>query len=226
MRREYPSTADECWEVSNQGTYYAKYIVQARLEKRICHIPYDDSLPVNTAWDLGYNDSTTIWFFQVYGKEIRLIDYEEGSGESLQHWLGVVKSKPYVYDKHLAPHDIMVHEYTSGISRQASARKLGMTLLPVTRTDVNSGIDAARNILNRCWFDLVKCEKGIKALENYRKEWDDRLGCWRSTALHNWASHGSDAFRTFATSVNGQDTDMGLKSRFRDAITQFDVFGR
>jgi hypothetical protein len=96
MRREYPSTPQECWEVSNQGTYYAKFIVSARLEKRICKIPYDDSLPVHTAWDLGYNDSTTIWYFQVFGKEIRLIDYDSGSGESLQHWLGVVKSKPYV----------------------------------------------------------------------------------------------------------------------------------
>src|SRR5207253_8753222 len=159
MKREFPSTADECWEVSNQGTYYAKYLTQARVESRICSLPYDDSIPVHTAWDLGYNDSTTIWYFQVYGKEVRLIDYEEGSGESLQHWLGVVKSKPYIYDKHLAPHDIMVHEYTSGVSRQASARKMGMTLLPVTRTDVNSGIDAARNLLPRCWFDAIKTDK-------------------------------------------------------------------
>ena len=202
IKREYPSTPDECWEVSNQGTYYAKFIVSARIESRICHIPYDDSLLVYTAWDLGYNDSTTIWYFQVYGKEIRLIDYDEGSGESLQYWLGIVKSKPYVYDKHLAPHDIMVHEYTSGMTRQSAARKMGMVLLPVTKTDVNSGIDAARNILNRCWFDTVKCEKGIKALENYRKEWDDRHGCWKSTALHNWASHGADAFRTLATGLH------------------------
>ena len=202
MRREYPSTPNECWEVSNEGTYYGKYIVQARVEKRICHVPYDDSLPVHTAWDLGYNDSTTIWFFQVYGKEVRVIDYEEGSGESLQHWLGIVKSKPYIYDKHLAPHDIMVHEYSSGMTRQASARKFGMALLPVTKTDVNSGIDAVRNILNRCWFDEKRCEKGLKALENYRKEWDDKHGCWKSTALHNWASHGADAFRTLATGLH------------------------
>ena len=202
MKREFPSTADECWEVSNQGTYYAKYLTQARVESRICSLPYDDSIPVHTAWDLGYNDSTTIWYFQVYGKEVRLIDYEEGSGESLQHWLGVVKSKPYIYDKHLAPHDIMVHEYTSGVSRQASARKMGMTLLPVTRTDVNSGIDAARNLLPRCWFDAIKTDKGIKALENYKKEWDERHGCWRSSPLHNWASHGADAFRTLATGLH------------------------
>lgn len=202
MKREFPSTPDECWEVSNQGTYYSKYITQARLEKRICHIPYDDALPVHTAWDLGYNDSTSIVYFQVYGKEIRLIDYDEGSGESLQYWLGVVKSKPYVYGKHLAPHDIMVHEYTSGMTRQASAFKMGMTLLPVSKVDIIPGIDAARNILNRCWFDQKNAEKLIKALENYRKEWDDRHGCWRSQPLHNQYSHGADAFRTLATGLH------------------------
>lgn len=202
MKREYPSTPYECWEVSNEGTYYGKQIVQARVEARICNLPYDDSLLVHTAWDLGYNDSTTIWFFQVFGKEIRLIDYEEGSGESLQHWLSIVKNKPYTYDKHLAPHDIMVHEYSSGMTRQASARKMGMTLLPVSKVEIIPGIDAARNILNRCWFDEKNCEKGIKALENYRKEWDDKHGCWRSSPCHNWSSHGADAFRTLATGLH------------------------
>jgi len=202
MKREFPSTADECWEVSNQGTYYGKAIVQARLEKRICHVPYDDGLLVHTAFDLGYNDATTIWYFQVFGKEIRLIDYDEGSGESLQYWLGVVKSKPYLYEKHLAPHDIMVHEYSSGMTRQSIAYNLGMTLLPVSKVEIIPGIDACRNILPRCWFDEKKCEKGIKSLENYKKDWDDRHGCWRSSPLHNWASHGADGFRTLATGLH------------------------
>lgn len=202
MHREFPSTPEESWEVSNEGLYYGKYISMARAEKRIGKIPYDESLPVYTAWDLGYNDATSIWFFQVYGKEIRLIEYIEGSGESLAHWLGVIKSKPYVYEKHLAPHDIMVHEYTSGMTRQASARKLGMNLLPVQKVDIIPGIDATRNILNRCWFDEKKCAQGIKALENYKKDWDDRHACWRSQPLHNWASHGADAFRTLATGLH------------------------
>ncbi len=202
MKREYPSTASECWETSNEGTYYAKYLTQARLESRICSIPYDDSLPVHTAWDLGYNDSTTIWYFQVFGKEIRLIDYDEGSGESLEFWLNLVKNKPYTYDRHLAPHDIMVHEYSSGMTRQSAARKLGISLICVQKLDPIRGIDTARNLLPRCWFDLKKCEKGIKALENYKKEWDERHACWRSSPLHNWASHGADAFRTLATGLH------------------------
>lgn len=202
MHREFPSTPEESWEVSNEGFYYGKQISMARAEKRIGRIPYDEALPVYTAWDLGYNDSTAIWFFQVIAKEIRLIDYCEGSGESLAYWLGVVKSKPYVYEKHLAPHDIMVHEYSSGMTRQASARKLGMNLIPVSKVDIIPGIDAARNILNRCWFDEKKCAQGIKGLENYKKEWDDRHGCWRANPLHNWASHCADAFRTLATGLH------------------------
>lgn len=202
MKREFPSTPEESWQTSNEGFYYSKHMSLALIEKRIGHIPYDDQIPVYTAWDLGYNDSNAIWYFQIYNKEIRLIDYDEGSGESLAHWLGVVKSKPYVYEKHLAPHDIMVHEYTSGMTRQASARKMGFNLIPVQKVDIIPGIDQGRGILNRCWFDAKKCAKGITALENYKKEWDDRNGCWRAKPLHNAYSHGADAFRTLATGLN------------------------
>lgn len=203
MRREFPSTPEESWEVSNEGFYYGKKMSIARAEKRIGFVPYDETIPVNTAWDLGWNDATSIWFFQIVAKEIRLIEYIEGSQESLTHWLGVVKSKPYTYDKHLAPHDIMVHEYASGMTRQSTARKLGINLIPVKpRVDLIPGIDAVRNVLNRCWFDEKKCLQGIKCLENYKKEWDDRNACWKSQPLHNWASHGADAFRTLATGLH------------------------
>lgn len=202
MLREYPSTPDEAWEQSNQGLYYGRQIITARLEKRISFVPYDESVPVHTAWDLGYNDSNAIWFFQIVGKEIHLIDYVEGSGESLAHWLGFVLNKPYIYGKHLAPHDILAHEYTSGMSRQSSARKMGINLIAVPKVQVIPGIDQVRLILNRCWFDEKKCSLGIRALEAYKKEWDDRIGCWRSSPLHNWSSHGADSFRYLATGLH------------------------
>jgi hypothetical protein len=228
MKREFPSTPEEAWQQSTEGAYYSKHLSKARNEERICHVPYDEALPVYTAWDLGYNDSTSIWFFQVYGKEIRLIDYVEGSGESLSHWLGVVKSKPYVYEKHLAPHDVMVHEYSSGMTRRASAAKMGMALVPVQKTELIPGIDAVRNMLNRCWFDERKCSIGIKALENYKKNWNSRAACWASDPLHNWASHGSDAFRTIATGlhyIKGQqsqiDPDRQALEPFKDSSGQY-----
>lgn len=202
MKREYPSIPDECWEVSNEGTYYGKYISNARIDNRISFVPYDENLLVHTAWDLGYNDSTAVIFFQVYGKEIRLIDYIEGSGESLAHWLNAVKQKPYSYGKHIAPHDIMVHEYSSGMTRQSIARQLGVSLIPAPKVEIISGIDQVRNILNRCWIDQKNCEKLVKALENYKKEWNDRTGTWMSSPLHNWASHGADSMRTLATGLH------------------------
>jgi hypothetical protein len=202
MRREYPSTPEESWEVTNEGLYYSRQMTQARVEGRIGHVPYDEGLPVHTAWDLGYNDSTAIWFFQVFKKEIRLIDYEEGSGESLAFWLNLINKRPYSYGKHISPHDIMVHEYSTGISRQTTARNLGYNLIPAKKTDIIPGIDACRLIFSRCWFDAKKCAKGIKALDNYKKDWDDRNGCWRSKPLHNWASHCADAFRTLATGLS------------------------
>lgn len=202
MRREYPSTPEESWEVSNEGLYYCKQMTHARSDKRIGHVPYDENLPVHTAWDLGYNDATSIWFIQIYKQEIRLIDYIEGSGESLAHWLNELKKRDYSYGKHIAPHDVMVHEYSSGMTRQATARKLGLNFIPATKTEIIPGIDAARAMFNRCWFDEKKCASGLKALDNYKKEWDDKHGCWRSQPLHDWSSHGADAFRTLATGLH------------------------
>lgn len=223
MRREYPSTPEESWEVSNEGLYYGKLISIARAEKRIGYVPYDESIPVYTAWDLGFNDNTSVWYIQVSGKEIRLIDYMEGSGESLAHWIGVMKKRDYVYEKHIAPHDIMQHEYSSGMTRQSEARKLGVNFIPAQKLKILEGIDQVRNILNRCWFDQSKCALGLKCLEGYKKEWDDRHACWRSQPLHNWASHGADAFRTLATGLHyitnagykdSHNPDQYRKSRF------------
>lgn len=210
MRREYPSTPEESWEVSNEGLYYGKYMTLIRSDQRIGFLPYEEQLPVHTAWDLGYNDCNAIWFFQIHKKEIRLIDYEEGSGESLSYWLGILKSKDYIYGQHIAPHDIMVHEYSSGMTRQAAARKMGFNFLPAQKVDIIPGIDAVRSILNRCWFDEKKCAKGIKAIDAYKKDWDDRNGCWRSQPLHNWSSHGADALRTLATGLHYIETDSAI----------------
>ena len=202
MRREYPSTPEESWEVSNEGLYYCKQMTAARIEKRIGFVPHEENILTHTAWDLGFNDANSIVFFQVHKKEIRIIDYEEGSGESLAHWIQLVKSKPYTYGKHIAPHDIMVREYTSGMSRQATARNLGMHFIPAQKTEIVPGIDAVRSIFNRFWIDEKKCAKLLKALDNYKKDWDERNACWRSQPLHNWASHGADSIRTLATGLS------------------------
>lgn len=201
MKREFPSTPEEAFESSNEGLYYGRQISEARFQRRIRKTYYDANTPVHTAWDLGYNDSTAIWFFQQAGQEIHLLEYYENSGEALIHYIQYLKSKPYAYGKHLVPHDAAVHEYSTGLSRVEVAKSHGINFTIVPDVGVNEGIDAVRNFLNRCWFDEEKCSRGIHTLENYRKEWNDRQGCWASQPLHNFASHGSDAFRMLVTGI-------------------------
>lgn len=201
MKREFPSTPGEAFESSNEGLYYGRHMTETRQQGCMRKVYYDANVPVHTAWDLGYNDSTSIWFFQQCGQEIHLLEYYENSGEALTHYLHYLKNKPYTYSKHLVPHDAAVHEYSTGLSRVEVARNLGVSFAVVADIGVNEGIDAARNLLNRCWFDEEKCAKGITALESYKKEWNDRHGCWSSRPLHNFASHGADAFRILAVGI-------------------------
>ena len=202
IKREYPSTPEESFEASHEGLYYGKQMSLARAEGRVSRVVYDENMPVHTSWDLGFNDSTAIWFYQILNKEIHIIDYLEGSCESMTHWIMEVMRKPYIYGKHLAPHDISSHEYSTGLSRIVSARKLGINFIPVPRAEIISGIDAVRLMLPRCWFDETKCVDGIRALDNYKKTWNDKLGCWASQPLHDKSSHGSDAFRNLACGLS------------------------
>lgn len=211
MKREFPSTPTEAFESSNEGLYYGRQLSGARQQRRIGKVYYDANVPVHTAWDLGYNDSTAIWFFQQCGQEIHLLEYYENSGEALTHYLHYIKNKPFVYGKHLVPHDAGVHEYSTGLSRVEVARSLGVTFTIVADIGVNEGIDAARNLLSRCWFDEEKCSKGIAALDAYKKEWNDKHGCWSSRPLHNFASHGADAFRMLAVGI-GKTINKGLSA--------------
>lgn len=211
MKREYPSTPEEAFESSNEGLYYGRQMSEARQQGRIRSVYYDANTPVHTAWDLGYNDATAIWFFQQCGQETHLLEYYERSGEALTHYLHYLKNKPYTYGKHIVPHDAAVHEYSTGLSRVEVARQHGVTFTIVPDIGVNEGIDAARNLLNRCWFDDGKCAKGLTALESYKKEWNDRHGCWASRPLHNFASHGADAFRMLAVGI-GKLTSKGLSA--------------
>lgn len=92
----------------------------------------------------------------------------------------------------------ILEDYSTGLSRVEVARNHGIHFTVVPDIGINEGIDAVRNLINRCWFDEIKCAKGITALENYKKHWNDRHGCWSSLPLHNFASHGADAFRMLA----------------------------
>lgn len=207
---EYEQEFECSFSAANVGSYYGKLMAEA--EARITRVPYEPLVPVTTAWDLGIDDSTAIWFVQQVGKEVRLIDYYENSGEGLTHYANIVKSKPYVYDAHLLPHDAQVKELGTGLSRVEVLASLGLqaTVVPVQR--VEDGINAVRMFIPKCWFDAEKCAKGIKALKQYQREWVDKLGTWRSAPLHDWSSHAADAFRYLATGLKPNASTKQLES--------------
>lgn len=184
-----------------QGAYYGAHMERARADGRISNVPYDAMLPVNTYWDLGMDDSMTIWFVQLFNNEIRLIDYVENSGEGLTYYVNELNKRGYTYGRHYAPHDIEVRELGTGVSRRETARKLGINFDTVQRPTIKQeGIDASRNILSRCWFDETKCARGIEALTNYHKEFDEKRKTFKPHPHHDWSSHGADGFQTLALS--------------------------
>lgn len=180
------------------GSYFGKQLQKAEQDKRVTSVPYEEGLGVETWWDLGIGDSTSIWFTQSTGREIRCIDYLEASGEGLPYYAKQLQAKPYVYSRHHAPHDIEVRELGSGRSRKETAASLGLVFETVPNLPVEDGIEAARSILGRCWFDKEKCAKGLNALASYHKAYDDKLKDWKSYPQHDWSSHAADAFRYLA----------------------------
>ena len=202
MKREFPSTADEAFEAAIIGAYYSKQLMKARETGRIGEYPYDPSYLVQTGWDLGINDEMSIWFFQEIGQWIQFIRYYENTDEALDHYLSVMEDTNYHFGKHYAPHDIKKRDLISGRTRLARAKDLGINFVKIDRAaDVIEDINEVRRLFFRFRFDAVGCDQGIKSLEGYRKEWNDKQGCFRGKPLHNWASNGADAIRTVAHGV-------------------------
>ncbi len=192
----------ECsWTAAIQGAYYARQLAALREQGRITSVPHEPSIPVHTVWDLGVGDSTAIWFAQMVGTEIRLIDYYEMTGEGLPHFAKHLQTLPYVYGEHYAPHDIRVRELGSGKSRIEIAASLGIEFNISPNVPVDDGIEAVRATLPKCWFDAEKCRRGNDARQDYGKDWNDKLGSFRVRPRHDWSSHAADAFRYLALSL-------------------------
>jgi phage terminase large subunit len=208
---EYAQEFECSFEASVRGAVYAKELAQVRAQKRIARVPYDPILPVHTAWDLGVGDATAIWFAQVHGAERRIIDYYEASGEGLQHYAAILDKKGYKYGRHLAPPDIEVRELGSGRSRKEIAAGLGIRFEVVKGLRLEDGINAARMLLPTCYFDEDKCSAGIEALQNYRWDFNQRLDEFKSSPVHDWASHGADAFRYLALGLKQLPENKPLK---------------
>lgn len=189
----------ECsFEAAITGAYFGKEMADAERAGRICELPYEKALPVHTAWDLGIGDSTAIWFFQVVGSEIRVIDHYEAHSHGLPHYVGVLASKPYAYGDDYVPHDARVRELGTGRTRIETLKELGRRPKLVPAHKIMDGINAARLSMPMVWFDRYKCADGIEALRQYRAEFDEKTRAFKDNPRHDWTSHSADAFRYLA----------------------------
>lgn len=196
---EYAQEFECSFEAAVKGAIFSKELEMARASGRVTTVPYEPILPVDTDWDLGVGDATAIWFSQsTRAGEVRVIDYYEASGEGLPHYAQILKQRGYVYGTHTAPHDIQVKEFASGRSRLEVAQSLGITFRVCPNVPIEDGIHAARMLMPRCWFDAVKCKAGLEALQHYRRDYNQRLNEFKAAPVHDWASHGADAFRYLA----------------------------
>lgn len=212
------------FEAAVLGAYWGKEMLRAEREGRICDVPYDPDVPVQTAWDLGVGDSTAIWFFQVLHGGVNIIDHYEANGKGADHYAQVLYEKAlahgewrdfvtfggelresalkegdtalgYKYGTHWIPHDGKVKEWGTGKTRVETLLALKVTPRVVPLSSVDDGINAARRLLPTCRFDRQRCAKGLEALREYRREWDDQKKVFKDAPLHNWTSHSADAFR-------------------------------
>lgn len=182
-----------------EGSYYGRLIEKAREEGRICNVPYESRSPVNTAWDIGYGDSTSIVFWQEIGGELRIIDFYENQGEGIAHYAKVLQNKPYVYGTHYMPHDAGSGSIQTGRTLQDVAGDQGIKSTVLEREiDISIGIEAVRSMLSIAYIDQVKCVHLIKCLENYHKKFNEKTQSYSDTPLHDWTSHAADSVRYMA----------------------------
>ena len=200
QKKANPKTYGHIWlgefVDSTESSYYGKYLIKEPFD-----FPIETSLKTYTAWDLGVDDATSIWIFQVYGREIRLIQYYENKNEGLQHYINYLHDfrdkHSIVYDRHFAPHDIAVRELTTGNSRLETARKMGIKFHVTENLTIAEGIQAVRNIIPRCHFH-TNATKGFKTLKRYRKEFDEKRNVYKDKPYHDDSSHCADAIRYLA----------------------------
>ena len=215
---------------STRGSIFGDLVTAAETDKRVEFVPYEVTLPVGTAWDIG-RDTTAIWFYQDVGMARNLIDYHEEAGKDLAYFVHLLtERKLYRYGEHCFPHDMAVTEWTATESRLQQAEKaLRAPCIVAPKMSVEDSIDATRRLFRRLRFDAVKCVDGLTALRSYKFQWDEKKSCFSREPVHDWASHGGSALRTMGVTyqpgrMSWQDDDATLQRHARmdsDPVASF-----
>lgn len=178
-----------------EDAVFGEQVLQARHDRRFTRVPYEPRCEVETYWDIGWDDATAIWFVQQVGKEIRLIDYYEARLAGPDHYLKVLREKPYRYGRHVMPHDADYGRMeTGGKSLKAILMEMGLYVDIAKKLSKEEQIANARLLFPRCWFDEDKCQKGVDALGSWHFSFDEEKKILGRTPVHDWSSHASDAF--------------------------------
>jgi phage terminase large subunit len=218
-----PEMAEHVWgggyERISEGAYYAKLLLDAEREGRIGAFPYRPGLKLRTAWDIGVDDYTAVWFIQDDGKLATVVDYYETSGDGAEEivkacmpelipsageratgLLNIGREAPFAYSAHILPHDVQVREWGAGArTRFQSLTALGVKPIIVgAQQGPAERIAASRKLLPITRFNNTqRVQTGIKRLRSYRRKWNDAMQSF-TTPLHDEASHGADAFGEYA----------------------------
>lgn len=209
MFQEYPSTLEEAFSVSMEGTYFADQLAQARKEGRIRALPIMPGVPCYTVWDIGNSDGTAVWVVQKIGNEWRCIHFKEGWGEPYSFFARWLQGLGLMWDTMFMPHD--ADHVRQGQTINKSPRQMMEELMPGVRfeivpviDDVNWGIQQTRDMFPLLWFDEERCKDGIIHIENYRRKWNDRQACWSSTPDKTGGhSEAADSLRQLAQAYAG-----------------------
>lgn len=185
------------------GAFYGGEMAAVRSQGRVKPIEPVPGMRVHRSWDLGMDDDTSIWFFQVVGAQVFVFDYYSASGVGLEHYYKVIEQKyaerKWLHGTDYVPHDAKVRELGTGRTRVETMQTLGLSPFPIPMASVEDGINAARLTLPRCVFH-PRCEPGLAGLEQYRREWDEDRKCFKPSPLHDWTSNPADSFRYLALS--------------------------
>ena len=189
----------ECsFEAAIIGAYFGKELADADRHGRITAVEPAPGVPVHTAWDLGIGDSTAIWLWQAVGSEVRVIDHIENHGQGLPWYAAELASRGHRYGFDYLPHDAKVRELGTGKTRVETLQGMRRNCRLVPAHKIMDGINAARLMIPRTWFDATKCRYGVEALRQYHAEYDDKTRAFKDAPRHDWTSHTADAFRYLA----------------------------
>jgi hypothetical protein len=199
------------FDAAVENAVFGEQVLAARKEKRVTRVPWEPRAEVETYWDIGWDDATAIWFVQQIRNEIRLIDYYEARLSNLESYVKVLREKPYVYGRHVMPHDAGYKDVKYGKSAQEIMWEMGIRVDIGQKLNKEDQIQNARSVFPKCWFDEDKCKKGFDALSAWHFAFDTEKRVLGRTPVHDWASHASDAFCLIGVELREQVKSQKIK---------------